>query len=596
MLRLPLLMVLFLGCLGATPVALAAGPQEAGREGSPVDSQGRLELLSDEFGMADGPLFDGRTLVIPDVKGQQLKRWQPRTGKLTTFLTDCGRISATYFNHDRMYLADNQAGRIAFVDGRQLKTVFDFNPWNQEGGKPYRPNDLVVDSQGGIYVTFTPQNQVAYISPEGEAKVLIEGIETPNGIALSPDERTLYVSSFVPKKVWAYDLEGTGRLVQGREFAQLDAGPERGADGMTIDRAGNVYCTGPDAVWIWDSKGTLLDKIACPTKPINCVFGGPNLRTLYIVGPGGLYQQPMRIGGVSPQSGVITPQPPSAAVPPPSDRPSTAVPPEVRAVLNVPYASYGTRKMLADIMVPADLCSRSSAPALVIVHGGGWHHGDRVKFRALAVELARRGFVTMAIDYRLAEEAPFPAAIEDCFAAVRFLREHPIEYRVDVNHIGAIGGSAGGHLVGLMAAGSDNPRLLGQVGTPATSAAIQAAIVMAGPLQIASGPVAEKSLDLSAFSNARSWMRGSVEQKPDLYHLADVWEQIDDKTCPILFLVGEHDQPERNQPSRDKLAALGIATGVKVYPGAKHGCWNQLPWFDAMVEDMDQYFRQQFSR
>ena len=141
--------------------------------------------------MADGPLFDGSSLVIPDVKGHQLKRWQPRTGKLSTWVEDSGRISASYFNHGRVYLSDNQKGRIAFLDGRQLRTVFDFSPWNQDGTKPYRPNDLVVDSQGGIYVTFTPQNQVAYISPSGEGSVFIEGIETPNGIALSPDERTL---------------------------------------------------------------------------------------------------------------------------------------------------------------------------------------------------------------------------------------------------------------------------------------------------------------------------------------------------------------------------------------------------------------------
>jgi len=56
--------------------------------------------------------------------------------------------------------------------------------------------------------------------------------------------------------------------------------------------------------------------------------------------------------------------------------------------------------------------------------------------------------------------------------------------------------------------------------------------------------------------------------------------------------VGEHDVPERNEPSREKLASLGVPTGVKIYAGGKHGCWNQLPWFGTMVDDMDKFFKQ----
>src|SRR4029079_11478573 len=119
----------------------------------------------------------------------------------------------------------------------------------------------------------------------------------------------------------------------------------------------------------------------------------------------------------------------------------------------------GDRKLLADLFVPND--KPGPLPALVIVHGGGWLNGDKVKFRALTQTLASRGYVTMAIEYRLCGEARFPAAIHDCNAATRFLRSEAATYKVDPARIGAVGGSAGAHLVGLMAAAPQLKELQG---------------------------------------------------------------------------------------------------------------------------------------
>jgi acetyl esterase/lipase len=223
----------------------------------------------------------------------------------------------------------------------------------------------------------------------------------------------------------------------------------------------------------------------------------------------------------------------------------------------------------------------------VVVHGGGWKKGDKTKFRALAIELARRGYVTAAIEYRLSSEAAFPAGMHDCSAAVRFLRANAEKYSIDPNKIGAVGGSAGGHLTGLMASGGGHPKLQGAGGNPDQSARIQASIVMAGPMQMVTGSVAERSSQLD--SNSNVWLEGSVEEKPELYRLADAHVQIDKTTCPILFMVGEHDNPARNELSREKLKSLGIETGLKTYKDGKHGCWNRSPWFELMVEEMDQF-------
>src|SRR5438876_1253061 len=110
-----------------------------------------------------------------------------------------------------------------------------------------------------------------------------------------------------------------------------------------------------------------------------------------------------------------------------------------------------------DLACPKDPGSKLR-PALVIIHGGGWLEGDKSSFTSLKywapgniIDFAKLGFVAATINYRLSGEAPFPAALEDCKCAVRWLRAHALDYHIDVNRIGAYGNSAGGHLALLLA-------------------------------------------------------------------------------------------------------------------------------------------------
>ncbi|MDP6468283.1 MAG: alpha/beta hydrolase [Pirellulaceae bacterium] len=268
-------------------------------------------------------------------------------------------------------------------------------------------------------------------------------------------------------------------------------------------------------------------------------------------------------------------------------KPRTDLPDNVQQYSDVVYANYGQRALHLDLFVPST--GPAPKPAVVVVHGGGWLKGDKTKFHALAIALAARGYVTAAIEYRLGGEAKFPAAMHDCNAAVRWLRAHADEYGVDSNRVAAVGGSAGGHLVGLMATSASLASLHGNGGNSDQSSQLQAAVVMAGPLELATGPVADRSRKEPEISNSNKWLGKTVDQAPELYRLASATTHISASTPPILFMTGEHDNPARNIETRRRLHELGIKSDIRVYKDGKHGCWNRLPWFAPMVDDIDEF-------
>ncbi|MCA9179023.1 MAG: alpha/beta hydrolase [Planctomycetales bacterium] len=233
----------------------------------------------------------------------------------------------------------------------------------------------------------------------------------------------------------------------------------------------------------------------------------------------------------------------------------------------------------------------AARPAVVVVHGGGWRQGDRSRFRALAYALAARGYATAAIEYRLSGEAKYPAAVHDCNAAVRYLRANAKSLGIDPDRIAAVGGSAGGHLVGLMAAAPDVAEFQGEGGNAGVSSRIQAAVVMAGPMRLDAGPVADRSRkEPEAFANV--WFGKTVDEAPADYRNASPINHFSQQTPPLLFQTGEFDAPTRNRESRQKLRALSVPVGLQVYRLGTHGCWNRQGWLPLMVDDMDRFLRQ----
>ncbi|MFP6702898.1 MAG: alpha/beta hydrolase [Planctomycetaceae bacterium] len=258
---------------------------------------------------------------------------------------------------------------------------------------------------------------------------------------------------------------------------------------------------------------------------------------------------------------------------------------------DVVYAVYGDRKLTADVFVPRG-DSKRLRPAVLVVHGGGWMKGDKAKFHYLAAGLARRGYVSVAVGYRLGGEAKFPAAVHDCNAATRWLRSMAGRFGVDPGRIGAVGGSAGGHLVGLMAAAPQVAALQGDGGHAGVSSALQAAVVLAGPMQLTTGSVAVKSREQPESSFANKWFGKTLAEAPQLYRLGAPFTHFSPKTPPILFLRGQYDALSANVEARSRLAGHGVTSAALVYYRGRHGCWNQHPWFDVMVDEIDSFLAQ----
>jgi acetyl esterase/lipase len=266
---------------------------------------------------------------------------------------------------------------------------------------------------------------------------------------------------------------------------------------------------------------------------------------------------------------------------------STVVPDSVRAELNIEYGRTPEQRLLLDVYRPKTGGDR--LPACVLVHGGGWTGGDKEKFTPLAIALAQRGYVVANIEYRLAGAARYPAAVQDCVAAVRFVRENARRFGLDPERIGAWGGSAGGHLVGLLAAAPAFERF--SAGNAAVSARIKAAVVMAGPMALDSAAMIENLRRQKENSNSFKWLGRLYDDAPELYRDASPLTHLDRQTAATLFLRGDLDQPEADLPARQKLQALGVATDRVILQEGKHGCWMQHPWFEQCVGAVDTFFR-----
>lgn len=254
------------------------------------------------------------------------------------------------------------------------------------------------------------------------------------------------------------------------------------------------------------------------------------------------------------------------------DQKKLAVPADVELQRDVEYGKGGGRALRMHILKPK-APPKGPMPVLVWVHGGGWRNGSRDSGLARLAPFARRGYLCASIEYRLTGEAQFPAQIQDCKCAIRFLRARATEFNLDPNRIGVWGGSAGGHLVALLGTSAGIKELEGEGGWQDQPSHVQAVCDWYGPsdlLRILSTNAANDN----AKSAVGLLLGGAVKDNKEKAALASPLTHVSKKSPPFLIVHGDKDPLVPLVQStilRDALKKAGVEVSLLVIEGAGHG-------------------------
>jgi gluconolactonase len=313
-----------LGQEGAVPLPPPATDTIAPDIPGVVKGGTRVQVIVDGLKHTDGPVAmpDG-TLLYWDYMERRIGKVDPQ-GKPSTFLSNTDGASAMGFDSKGRLITTLKehppANKIGVIWPKGSETILA----DSFEGKPFEgPNDLVVDKKDGVYFTLSGSGTVLYARPGAKVvKVFAHPVERINGIALSPDEKTLYVApqsrvakttlsiADLPKEggeyLWALDVQPDGTLKNHRNFAKYEIVSHRpngtpdvrfGGDGLTVDGQGRVYAATAAGIQVFSPQGRHLGTIPVSRNPNNLAFAGPDKKILYIVARGAVYKVPMLAEG-----------------------------------------------------------------------------------------------------------------------------------------------------------------------------------------------------------------------------------------------------------------------------------------------------------
>jgi gluconolactonase len=293
-----------------------------------VPTGARLDRVARGFTFTEGPVWvrAGGYLLFSDPNANTIYRWSP-DGQVSVFRTKSGYTGIdvgeygqpgsnglTLDREGRLTIAEHGNRRVTRLERNGTLTVL---ADSYEGKRLNSPNDLVYRSDGALFFTDPPfglprfaddpRKELAYSGVfalvDGRLKLASTDLAGPNGLALSPDERFLYVGNWDPKRkvVMRYEVAGDGALSNGVVFCDLtDAAGEEAIDGVKVDSEGNVYVSGPGGLRIYSAEGRHLGTIVGPEHPHNFAWGDEDGKSLYLCARTGVYRIRLAVAGVRP--------------------------------------------------------------------------------------------------------------------------------------------------------------------------------------------------------------------------------------------------------------------------------------------------------
>lgn len=288
----------------------------------------KLYKLAEGFEFTEGPIWirDGGYLLFSDPNANTMYKYVP-DGGLSVYRRPSGYAGAdiaeyhqpgsnglTVDPQGRLTIDQHGNRRVIRIENDGAETVL---ADRYDGKRLNSPNDLVFRSDGTLFFTdppfglpkffIDPRKELpfsgVYAVRNGKTKLLATEFTGPNGIALSPDEKYLYVGNWDEKKkvVMRYDLSADGSVSNAAVFFDMTSAPgEDAIDGIKVDQAGNLYVSGPGGIWILSANGKHLGTIVAPKQPHNFNWGGADGKTLYLCAESALYRIALNIPGVRP--------------------------------------------------------------------------------------------------------------------------------------------------------------------------------------------------------------------------------------------------------------------------------------------------------
>jgi gluconolactonase len=280
-------------CLALLALALASTALSQGTKGIPgIGPAGEIVKAHTGFKFTEGPAVDADgNVYFSDIPNNRIHKIDTQ-----------GCNGLMFDGRGRLIACQRGDGRIIAIDvgTKKIEVVAD----KYDGKRFTGPNDLVVDAEGGVYFTdpgfkkeagAQDKEGVYHVAPGGKVTRLIDDQPRPNGVLLSPDEKTLYVLLSGKPALMAYPIEKPGKIGAGKSLGELSAG----GDGLTADTKGNLYLTQPkvSSIQVMTPQGKTLGMLKFPEGPANCCFGGKDMKTLFVTARTSVYTVRMEATG-----------------------------------------------------------------------------------------------------------------------------------------------------------------------------------------------------------------------------------------------------------------------------------------------------------